>query len=157
MILSDREIRAAIKRGRIVVDPQPAEEQYDTSALDLRLGEELLELKSQEELQQAEPAGVERTLIIGLAKVPMTSLLRSYAKSLVRESDGSFVLGRGSLRWASRTSGSNFLADPRSPPGSRVAVRSRGSDWRFILVRQPFMLGLRGGSSSRCTTSVPIH
>jgi len=53
MILSDREIRAAIKQRHIVLDPQPAEEQYNTSALDLRLGDELLELRTLEELQHS--------------------------------------------------------------------------------------------------------
>jgi deoxycytidine triphosphate deaminase len=32
MILSDREIRAAIKQRHIVIDPRPADEQYNTSA-----------------------------------------------------------------------------------------------------------------------------
>src|SRR5712692_2229180 len=81
MILSDREIRAAIKQGHIVTDPEPTEEQYNTSALELKLGDELLELRNLEELQQAEPAGVERTLIIELAKVRMAGLLQAYSKS----------------------------------------------------------------------------
>jgi deoxycytidine triphosphate deaminase len=42
MILSDREIRTAIKQRHIVIDPQPVEEQYNTSALDLRLSDELI-------------------------------------------------------------------------------------------------------------------
>ena len=95
MILSDREIRAAIKLRHIVIDPGPTEERYNTSALDLTLGDELLELRTVEELQQAEPAGVERTLIIDLAKVRMAGLLQAYAKQFVRESDGSFVLPPG--------------------------------------------------------------
>ncbi len=92
MILSDREIRPAIRQRRIVIDPEPVEEQYDTSALDLRLGDELLQLKTLDELQQAEPAGVERSLIIDLAKVRMTGLLQTYARPFVPEPDGSFVL-----------------------------------------------------------------
>ena len=95
MILSDREIRAAIKQRHIVIDPRPAEEQYNTSALDLRLGDELLELRSLEELHQAEPAGVERHLVIDLAKVRIAGLLQAYAKPITREPDGSFVLPTG--------------------------------------------------------------
>jgi dCTP deaminase len=95
MILSDREIRAAIRQRHIVIDPQPAEEQYNTSALDLKLRDELLELRSLEELQRAEPAGVERTLIIDVAKVRMAGLLQAYSKPFARESDGSFVLPPG--------------------------------------------------------------
>jgi dCTP deaminase len=46
-------------------------------------------------LHQAEPAGVERTLIIDLSKVRMAGLLQAYAKPFVRESDGSFILPSG--------------------------------------------------------------
>ncbi len=157
MILSDREIRAAIKQGRIVIDPQPAEEQYDTSALDLRLGEELLELKSQEELQQAEPAGVERTLIIDLAKVRMTGLLQTYAKSFVREPDGSFVLPSGKFALGITH---EWIELPR---GSKIAARVEGrSTFARIglavhITAPTIHAGFEGELFSRCTISVLIH
>jgi len=92
VILSDGEIQEAIRRGRIVVDPLPMEEQYTTSALDLLLGDEILELKTPEELGAEEPAGVERPLIVDPARVDLKTLLQRYAKPLPRETDGSFIL-----------------------------------------------------------------
>ena len=68
MILSDREIQEAIKRKQIILDPLPSDEQYTTSALDLVLGDEILELKPVQELQSEEPAGVERTPSFGRSR-----------------------------------------------------------------------------------------
>jgi hypothetical protein len=130
MILSDREIRAAIKQRHMVIDPQPAEEQYNTSALDLRLGDELLELRSLEELQQDEPAGVERPLVIDLAKVRMAGLLQTYAKPFARGSDGSFVLPPVNSRSASPMNGSSFRVNPRLRRASKAAVRWLALAWR---------------------------
>ena len=52
MILSDGEIKEALRRRAIIIDPLPREEQFTTSALDLILGDEILELKTPEELAQ---------------------------------------------------------------------------------------------------------
>jgi deoxycytidine triphosphate deaminase len=81
MILSDREIRAAIKQRHIVIDPQPVEEQYNTSPLDLMLGDELLELRSLKELQQAEPAGYRSVFLNRDCRVALRteSLQKSFA------------------------------------------------------------------------------
>lgn len=38
MILCDTEIRSAIRYGQIIVEPPPDDEQYSTTAVDLRLG-----------------------------------------------------------------------------------------------------------------------
>lgn len=92
MILSDREIQEAIRQKKIIITPTPTEEQYTTSALDLILGDELLELKTPEELKAEEPSGVERPLIIDLTKVDIKDLLKKYAKPVPREIDGSFLL-----------------------------------------------------------------
>ena len=92
MILSDGEIQEEIRRKRIIIDPPASEERYTTSALDLLLGDELLELKTLEELAKDEPAGVERPLIVDPARVDLKVLLQKYAKPLPRETDGSFVL-----------------------------------------------------------------
>ena len=92
MILSDVEISKAIASGEIVIDPEPVAEQYTTSALDLILGDELLELKAPEELASEEPKGVERPLIVDPERVDVRTFLQKYAKSLQREIDGSFIL-----------------------------------------------------------------
>jgi dCTP deaminase len=92
MILSDREIQEAIRRGDIIVEPSPNEEQYTTSALDLFLGDEILELKTTDELQAEEPSGVERPLTLDLSKIDLKATLQRYGKPVRKEADGSFIL-----------------------------------------------------------------
>lgn len=92
MILSDGEIKEALRRKRIIIEPSPSEEQFTTSALDLLLGDEIFELKTSEELAKEEPIGVERPLIVDPGRVDLKTLLQRYAKPLPRESDGSFIL-----------------------------------------------------------------
>lgn len=92
MILSDREIQEALKKKEIVIEPTPSEEQYTTSALDLHLGDEILELKTAAELAAEEPPGVERSLVIDLMRIDIRDMLRKYAKPLPKENDSSFIL-----------------------------------------------------------------
>jgi len=92
VILSDGEIRQAIRDKKILVDPPPEEQQYTTSALDLVLGDEIKELKSIQELHQEEPAGVQRPLIIDLTTIDIHTLLNKYAKPVHMETDGSYLL-----------------------------------------------------------------
>src|SRR5262245_45206663 len=42
MILSDREIRAALARGALRITPDPADDAWSSTALDLRLGKDLM-------------------------------------------------------------------------------------------------------------------
>ena len=92
MILSDGEIREAINRRRIIVDPEPGSEQYATSALDLLLGEQMFRLKTEQEIGQEEPPGVNRPITIDPLTVEIPLLAERYATPLPRESDGSFIL-----------------------------------------------------------------
>jgi dCTP deaminase len=92
MILSDREIQDALKKKQIIIDPIPQPQQYTTSAVDLCLGDELFELKTISELQQDEPAGMERDATVNLLTVDVKDLYRKYAKPLPHEADGSFKL-----------------------------------------------------------------
>jgi len=41
MILSDTDIRKALKSGRLVIDPFPGDEDIDSTAVDLRFGDSL--------------------------------------------------------------------------------------------------------------------
>jgi len=93
VILSDIEIQRAIHNKEIIIEPTPTEEQYNTSALDLMLGDEIYEYKSLDELAEEEPAGVERSLIIDPLRIDVPNLLRRYGKPLPKQSDGSFTLG----------------------------------------------------------------
>ena len=92
MILSDREIREALRKKKILIPPPPTEEQYTTSALDLILGDEIFELKTPEELAQEEPKGVERPIVIDPLHIDLKNFLGRYAKPLPKEPDGSFIL-----------------------------------------------------------------
>ena len=92
MILSDVEIKEALRRKAIIITPLPGDTQFTTSALDLFLGEEVLELKSAAALAEEEPQGVERTLVIDPGQVDVRNLLQKYAKPVPREADGSFIL-----------------------------------------------------------------
>ena len=92
MILSDGEIQEALRERKILIDPMPTEEQYTTSAVDLLLGDEVLELKTLEELQAKEPLGVQRPLIVDLSNIDVKTLLEKYAKPVPKEKDGSFIL-----------------------------------------------------------------
>ena len=92
MILSDGEIKYAILNKHIVIDPEPGQSQYTSSALDLSLGDEILELKTVEELQRDEPPGVQRPFVVNLCTVNVPSLLQRYGKPLRREDDGSYIL-----------------------------------------------------------------
>lgn len=95
MILSDVEIKQALKQRQIVIDPPPAEEQFTTSAVDLVLGDEIVELLTAQELGAKEPAGVERPVVVDLSKIDIREMLGKYAKPVPLESDGSFVLPPG--------------------------------------------------------------
>jgi hypothetical protein len=99
----------------VVIDPEPTEEQYNTSALDLRLGDKLLELPTLKELQQAEPASAEPTLIIDL-----------YASQ-----PGHLFFRLAGSRSVSHTNGSSFRIDQRLRRGPKAAARLHTRDWRF--------------------------
>ena len=89
MILSDGEIKKALRNRIIEIDPLTSEEQFATTALDLTLGSELFELKTPAELFHEEPSGVERPLIINLAEVgDLRTLLAKYAKPVQPDADG---------------------------------------------------------------------
>ncbi len=47
MVLSDKEIKRALRERKIIIDPRPTDEQYTTSALDLTLGDEVVKFKTQ--------------------------------------------------------------------------------------------------------------
>ena len=77
MILSDGEIKEALKKHLITIEPRPSETQYNTSAVDLLLGPQLFRLKSVEEIQQDEPAGVSLLLEVDPQPLGSASCSRS--------------------------------------------------------------------------------
>jgi len=91
MILSDVEIQEALEQKKIEIEPAPGKEQYTTTALDLRLGSELYELTTVEELNGQEPRGTHRPIQINLATIDTQEFFRRYAKE-IKPRDGSFIL-----------------------------------------------------------------
>lgn len=92
MILSDGEIKEAIRKREIIIKPLPKSDQYATTALDLHFGDQLFRLKTLEELQREEPPGVELGVVVNVNKIAIKALLQQYTKPLLREKDGSFIL-----------------------------------------------------------------
>lgn len=94
MILSDGEIEEAIRQGRILIDPPPTGEQYTSSALDLVLGEEILELKEPSELESQQPDGVEVSFVLDSMRIDLQGFYQQYGKPVARQADGSVFLPR---------------------------------------------------------------
>lgn len=92
MILSDGEIQEAISQGLIIIRPPPTPEQFTTSALDLILGNELVELASPGEFSREEVRGVERPIVVQLADIDIRAFQSRYTRPVGRHLDGSFRL-----------------------------------------------------------------
>jgi Helix-turn-helix len=84
LILSDGEIKQALREGKIVIDPEPAETDYTTSALDLHLGDQLFELVTPEELAAQEPRGVRRPIDVDVSAIAIRALTQQYARELAQ-------------------------------------------------------------------------
>ena len=86
MVLSDREIQDALKRKQITIDPIPLFDDYNASAVDLRLGKQLFSLRSLEELhaeaKEGTPAGVEPSIEIDLSTLKIVDFLNRYANEI---------------------------------------------------------------------------
>jgi dCTP deaminase len=92
MILSDGEIEEALANGEIVIDPMPHKSQFTTSAVDLHLGDEVIEFKTLEQLQREEPEGVIRPILVDAGRIDIYPYLQKYAQPVSRAPDGSFIL-----------------------------------------------------------------
>lgn len=87
MILSDKAIKQALRNGIIEIDPEPAEEQYDTSSLDLRLGKEFFRYRE----GLVEQAGVET--VVDPHVFDFTRMATEYMERIPpSRNDGSVVL-----------------------------------------------------------------
>jgi dCTP deaminase len=86
VILSNEEIRKALRAGEIVVTPEPADGQYTTSAVDLFLGNEFR--CWEEKLFKAKGARIE----LNLAEQQLSQTAAAYLVDQPREADGTVVL-----------------------------------------------------------------
>ena len=89
MILSNEEIRAALREGEIRIDPGPVDDQYTTSAVDLFLGNEFRVWNS--ELFKAPGTRIE----LNLAEQQFGQTAAAFLVDRRREADNSIVLKPG--------------------------------------------------------------
>lgn len=85
MILSDGEILKAIRRGEIIIDPEPVIEQYAPSSLDLHIGDEVYRWDP-----NLNTKGMKVNLVP--SEWDILSLLSKFLQPLPKESDGSIIL-----------------------------------------------------------------
>lgn len=93
MILSDREIRAALARGALRITPEPLAEAWSSTAVDLRLGKELI-------LWKLPPGGGPESIVCpASAGYDFEQVRRTYSEEILIPSTGyvfrahSFLLG----------------------------------------------------------------
>lgn len=85
MILSDQEIRAAIAKKAIVVDPCPPEDTWSSTAMDLRLAPEVVRWNKMGD------DGMEQVVSPGSANYKFMSILAKHSETIKLGADG-FIL-----------------------------------------------------------------
>jgi dCTP deaminase len=121
MILSDTGIKKALSKGHIVIEPTPLEEHYQTSAVDILLGETF---KVWNLSILSETPGF--TGILDLSEQKFAITAQRLAKDAVLERDGSFVLqpyGKVPQVLLCQTEG-RIALHPKSLLAARVEGRS---------------------------------
>ena len=113
MILSDSEIKQALKTGKIHITPPPGEKQFDTSSLDLRLGDQFKRYKE----GLVEQSGVETTIDPSIFDYRRMS--REYME-VIPLNEGSIVLKPEALVLAMT------LEKIHLPRESKIAARIEG-------------------------------
>src|SRR5262249_4767223 len=112
MIYCDHHIQAAVKKGRILIDPLPDPDQFDPSSVDLRVGDDFYiwkgSLKASGTVHSIDLNNIELADLIDLMDpIPVNS------KGYVGIPPGAFVLVR-------------TLESVALPPKSKLAARVEG-------------------------------
>jgi dCTP deaminase len=114
MILSDIDIKEAIKEGKIIIEPFPEETQYQTTALDLRINGEFKEYNPDLFKEDIE-------VTLNFLKLKFIKL-KSYLRDLKPESDGSFIIK--SKRFILAQTYEKISLPPESQLAARIEGRS---------------------------------
>ncbi|MDA2928507.1 dCTP deaminase [Acidobacteria bacterium AH-259-O06] len=115
MILSDKAIREALLNGIIEITPEPTEEQYDTSSLDLRLGKQFFRYKE----RLVEQVGVET--VVDPYVFDFARMATEYMEEIPTSTqDGSVILRPGDLIFGTT------LEKIHLPEESLIAARIEG-------------------------------
>lgn len=146
MILSDVDIKKAIKAKKIIITPTPEETQYNTSSLDLRLNGEFKEYNR----DLVEKKCVE--VIIDYSQLEFIEL-KDYFKDLKKENDGSFIIRPGAFILA------QTLEKITLPIKHRIAARieGRSSTARLGLVVHLSAPTIHAGFSGKITLEIINH
>jgi dCTP deaminase len=89
VILTDREIKIAINRGAIVIQPPPSDDAYSSTSVDLKLDSELTVFDDEKD-------GLEIIIDPSRKKEDTEKFLRGLSKQFVIPEDG-YVIGRNKL------------------------------------------------------------
>ncbi len=136
MILSNVGIQKALREGRLEISPEPIEDQYTTSAVDLFLGD-IFQGWDEDRFQV-----VGARVVLNLAEQKFQATARGFLKNLQVERDGTFTIP------PYRVSPSPVLAVTRErihlKPASKLAARVEG---RSSLARLGLMVHLTAPST----------
>ncbi|MBW2044309.1 MAG: dCTP deaminase [Deltaproteobacteria bacterium] len=89
MIFSNADIKKAIEQGKVIIEPLPEDIQYNSSALDLRLGNEFKEYD--EKLLKQKGTQV----VVDYSHFYPAKFLQAYLKDIPLETDGSLIVKPG--------------------------------------------------------------
>lgn len=113
MILSDREIRAALARGALRITPEPNAEAWSSTAVDLRLAKELVLWKRPDE------SGVEAVICPSSPEYDFDAVRNAYSDRIQIPADGyTFRSGTFLLGWT--------IEKIQLPHRARLAARVEG-------------------------------
>jgi dCTP deaminase len=150
MILCDAEIRAALRNGQIIIDPQPPDGYITTSAIDLRLG-------GREFRRWKVPGGAgARFDIEPSAPGDYHDLAQRYQEDVTWESDGSILLPPGDFILAQTEE--RVVLRPESRVAARVEGRSRLARFGLTihLTAPTIHAGFRGRITLEITNQGPL-
>lgn len=147
MILSDRDIKNAIKQKKVLIDPPPDDMQFNSSSLDLRIDGEFKEYNAE---VFASEAGVEMTVDFSQLNFPK---LKGLLKDVKKETDDSIIIKPKAFVLAQTLEKITF------PIGSQIAARieGRSSGARLGLVVHLSAPTIHAGFSGKITLEIINH
>ena len=147
MILSDIDIKTAIKEKKIIIEPFPEEVQFNSSSLDLRLDKEFKEYNKELFDQQ----GIK--IDVDYSEFDFPKFSQKYLKDILKERDGSVIVKPKAFILA-RT-----LEKITLPLESQLAARveGRSSGARLGLVVHLSAPTIHAGFSGKITLEIINH
>ncbi|KMP10903.1 hypothetical protein UR09_04900 [Candidatus Nitromaritima sp. SCGC AAA799-A02] len=114
MILSNADIRKALKEKSLIIDPIPQEEQIDTTSIDLRLGEPLWIWDPELIKQRGDEPKIDAD------QLNFKELSEQYLVEVPRESSGQYII------WPQMVYLASTYEKVKLPTGSRLSARVEG-------------------------------